>query len=652
MPDVIWRDLPDQTLRDKIINTLGRIGAAIANAISAPLRDGVRNLHDWVSERWTEETDRVFAPTLREMRTLPGTTPEMLAFIDRLLERRSPAWWMILLSLIGTVGMYVGTQWISGPMRLVSMTAQRRFRPARSSTRDLTDARLQGWIGPGDYLSDMAEMGFSDERAEWLLWIAHRWPAVAQVYELLNRQEIDGTQAVQFLRRQGFNAPTAETLLSLRMEIPNIQDLIRFAVREAYTPSAIEELGLHQEFPQEIMPDATKRGLSQKYALDYWAAHWQLPSVSQVFEMLHRRVKDAKGNVFDQAAMARFLKYADYAGPWRQMLIDISYNPYTRREMPRLFRLGVIDEEEMYSGYLDVGLSPEKARKLVDASIREAREASRDLTRADIEAGYKRRLISPEAASAALAALGYDGDEVAYILARNDYDKAQARVSSRKATIKRRYISGLIDHELAIRQLSEAGVEAEEIPDLIAEWTEDRESKVERPTVDQLDQMYRRRIISGPDLAAELAGHGYNDRYIQLMMANIEAEIAEENAKRTEAERRRQAITVKLPTKADLLDWREAGIITTEDMRQRMRDQGYLDEDIDRYLRQQGIVVTIPAYRTEEGRVRVATLKLQVREGLISLGEFVSGLLTLEVPPSLADALAEYEEVKLGPATA
>ncbi len=241
---------------------------------------------------------------------------------------------------------------------------------------------------------------------------------------------------------------------------------------------------------------------------------------------------------------------------------------------------------------------------------------------------------------------------MAYILARDDYDKAQARVSSRKATIKRRYISGLIDHELAIRQLSEAGVEAEEIPDLIAEWTEDRESKVERPTVDQLDQMYRRRIISGPDLASELAGHGYNDRYIQLMMANIEAEIAEENAKRTEAERRRQAVTVKLPTKADLLDWLQAGIITTDDMRQRMRDQGYLDEDIDRYLRQQGIVVTIPAYRTEEGRVRVATLKLQVREGLISLGEFVSGLLTLEVPPSLADALAEDEEVKLGPATA
>lgn len=644
--------MPEYTLRQKIIKTISDVGANIAEAISTPFREGAHHLHDWIFQSWTDEVDRVFGPTLTWIYDQKDAPQELKDLTKRLRERRSPAFWVPLLYVLGAILGPILMYFVPLLMRKLQMEVARAIRPALSSTRDLADARLQGWIGDQSYLSDMASMGFSDDRAEWLLWIAHRWPAVAQVFELLNREEIEPTQAVQFLRRQGFNEPTANTLLSLRMEIPNIQDLIRFAVREAYTPSAIQELGLHQEFPEEIMPDAAKRGLSRKYALDYWAAHWQLPSVSQVFEMLHRRVKDAQGNVFDQAAMARFLKYADYALPWRQMLIDISYNPYTRRELPRLFKLGVIDQEGMLSAYMDIGLSPERAQVLVDASIREAREASRDLTRADIEAGYKRRLISPEAAASALGGLGYAEDEVAYILARDDYDKAQAKVSSRKTTIKRRYISGTIDHELAIRQLSEAGVEAEEIPELIVDWTEEREAKVERPTVDQLSLMYRRRLIRGPDLVAELAGHGYNDRYIQLMMANIEAEIAEENARKSEAQKRREAVKVKLPTKADFLDWLQDGIIDQPTLRQRMRDQGYLDEDIDRYLREQGIVVAIPAYRTEEGRVRVATLKLQVREGLISLGEFVSGLLTLEVPPYLAEALAEYEEVKLGPAAA
>lgn len=651
-PPVTWIDRPDDTLRGKIINTLGRTGIGLLQFIAA------------VAWEWTTEIPRAFSdaakrgadesqdPLFRFMQDFGGLPPETIRpLMASLVGPQVPVTGKFF-GLIGMLAMAVISGVFVGPLRLIQIQMQRRVQSARASVMQTAQAVIRGLIPPGEYADEMLDMGFSPHRIDWLRKVTENWPSAGYVFELLNRGEIDQTKAIWYLRWNNFSEEAATELLKLRLEIPNIQDLIRFAVREAYTPSAIAELGLHQEFPAEIMPDATKRGLSQKYALDYWAAHWQLPSVTQVFEMFHRRVKDAQGNVFDRDAMARFLKYADYALPWRQMLIDIAYNPYTRRELPRLFRLGVIDQEGMKSAYMDLGLSPERAQVLTDASIREAREASRDLTRADIEAGYKRHLLPPEAAAAALGSMGFDEDEVAYILARVDYDKAQTRVSSRKTTIKRRYVAATIDHVEATRQLAEAGVEAAEIADLLVDWTEERAAKVERPTLATLEQMYRRRLISGPDLASELAGHGYSDRYVQLLIANIEADIAEENAKRTEAERRRQAVKVKLPTKADLLDWLQAGIITQDDMRRRLSDQGYLAEDIDRYLQEEGIVVLVPAYHTEEGRVRVATLKLARRAENITAVELLTGLMDLDMPASLADAIVEYEEVRLGPAAA
>jgi len=649
MPMILWQDLPNATLKDKVVRTLAQVANTIAEAIATPIREGLHNLHDWTFGRWTEEADQVFGPTLDWLRNLEGAPPELRAFIDRLKQRRSPIAIAPLLAIISMVLGPLLMYFVPILMRRLQMQVSRAVRPARAAVAQVTAARSTERMTLAEYLDDMADMGFTERRAEWLLDIAYSWPTVTMLQDLVNRNEIREDTAVDYLIRQGYQRFEAVKMLNLRLEIPPITDLIRFAVREAYTPALAERLGLYEDFPELMMPDATKRGLSRDYALKYWAAHWDLPSVTQVFAMLHRRIKNPDGTTFEAPDMAEFLRVADYSPRWRQMLIDIAYRPFTRVDVRRMYSLGVLKDKETYEAYLDLGYSPEKAKAMLDFTKRYVRQETKDLTRADIEDGYRKHLLEPKDAHDSLMEMGYDEDEADFILARVDFKREQEQQDDRRSRIKSRYTYGLIDVAEATRLLSETGLPLEEINELLAIWTEIREAKIERPSLSKLEELYRHRVIEGPDLAQEIRHLGYEEKYVQWFMDNIEAEIREAEEKRTAEELRRRRAELRFPTKADYLVWLNAGIINQDQFRTGLRDQGYTDEAIDRYLRQVGITVVVPFYRTEEGKVRLATLKLQVREALITLAQFVVGLLALEVPPSLADALAEYEEVRLTP---
>ena len=419
--------------------------------------------------------------------------------------------------------------------------------------------------------------------------------------------------------------------------------------KEAFEPDMIARYGLGAEMPGEFITAMGKLGFTEDWAKKFWYGHWDPPSISQAYEFLQRRVKKPDGSVWTKDDIYEFFRVIEVAPYFRQMLIDISYRPYTRRELPRLFRLGAITEDEMYEGYLDVGVSPEKARKLTDASLREAREKERELTRADIEDGYRRGLLSKPEATEYLEALGYDPAEVSFILARVDVKRVGERKNARVAVIKKRYIAGDIDVTAASRQLTEAGATAEENNNYIELWTIDREAKVERPSIALLTEFYKRRIIAGPQLASELAGHDYNPTYIAWILANIEAEIREENERRSRDELAKQKAALKLPTKADLLSFLNAGLINTAELRREMKRQGYEDEEINRYLALEKIEPLVLHYETDVGKVQVATLKERFRHATINVGQLRAGLRGLEMPEDLVIAIAEYELVKLPP---
>lgn len=130
-------------------------------------------------------------------------------------------------------------------------------------------------------------------------------------------------------------------------QIPPVTDIIRFQLREVFLEGRREELVGEEQRP---VFDALMRewGFDKFHADSYWGAHWQLPSVSQLNEMLFR-------GVFDVAEWERFIRFNDLEPSSIPRLRDIIFNPYTRVDARRMARMGILSDDELLQAYADLG---------------------------------------------------------------------------------------------------------------------------------------------------------------------------------------------------------------------------------------------------------------------------------------------------------
>ena len=251
-----------------------------------------------------------------------------------------------------------------------------------------------------------------------------------------------------------------EALLEFFYKIPGVQDVIRYAVREAYSPDIYKAFGQDAEFPTEALEDAEKAGVRPDHLLKEWIAHWELPGVTQGYEMLHR-------GLVTKEQLQLLLKARDIMPFWRDKLIGLSYDIPNRIELRMMARYGLIDKTKLveillkggvdpqyvdliadmnlaiglitdlrtrYSnGYITAeqirselqaaGLSPDIQNRLYQYIVKivkpERTAAEKNLTKAEIIKGVKLGIITWEDGIAELVQMGYDEAEAAYILAIN-----------------------------------------------------------------------------------------------------------------------------------------------------------------------------------------------------------------------------------------
>jgi len=249
-----------------------------------------------------------------------------------------------------------------------------------------------------------------------------------------------------------------ERLLNFRnpMKVPGTSDIVRFGLREVYDPARRSEL-LGERPGMEYYNQMLENGYNQYNSDSYWASHWTLPSVGLLNEMLHR-------GVIDDVTWDRFVKYNDFDPAVRPWLKAISYKPYTRVDVRRMYDVGVLDDSELLQSYkdlgyddirannmalwtkvyiavgelraryskgwitqaelkqsfIDLGMSETKAQtyteKLVKSETDAAEGKNRDLTKADITRSVAKGLISQSDGIERLVELGYDEEEATFII--------------------------------------------------------------------------------------------------------------------------------------------------------------------------------------------------------------------------------------------
>lgn len=381
---------------------------------------------------------------------------------------------------------------------LIRMAVREVFSPASRQQLDL-DADF-----PESLLEPAAAIGLSEQTTR-NYWAAHwqlpsREEGAAMLYRgLLSPDEFDG-----LLKALDYAPTWRGKLRGISRPIPSLSDMIRFAVREVYSPEQVAALGLDSDFPQEFADEAALHGLEPERARQYWAAHWRLPSAQQGYEMLHR-------GELTEAGLAGLLRALDYPPRWRRSLEAIAYRLPGRVDLRRMYRYRVLSRAEVKAGYQRLGYTAADAETLTRfAEAERAGEAgTKDLTLAHFAAEYLGGYLTEADYRRELGRLGYDDSEAEQIVRLYDARKvAQARDRA-ASRIGSSFIGWKISSDEAAAALQKLEIRPEAQARMLEEWTVAREANVQQMTAANVRTAFRKGLYDRPAALAELAERGW-----------------------------------------------------------------------------------------------------------------------------------------------
>jgi len=336
------------------------------------------------------------------------------------------------------------------------------------------------------------------------------------------------------LKRYGYLDDDIEVIKQLAYIIPPVSDIIRFAVREAFNPVAIEKFQLLSEFPEEFAKWAEKQGLSKYWAERYWIAHWDLPSLTEGFEMFHRTIDNpiddnadvikspfggVKYNVIGKRTLELLIKSQDISPFWRDKLIQIAYAPLTRVDLRRAYDLGVIDENGVYFGYRDLGYNDQNARILTEFTILEVISEERTKVRNEAIQLYIDGVFTEEELRSVLQSLRYNEKTIEILIEYAKFRKARKRIEGLIKSFKRMYMRGELDDDEARDILVRNGIELEDAIRIVEDWKYEKEANEKVLTKEEIKEALRKKIITPEEGRKYLRKLGYNDDVIDILFA-------------------------------------------------------------------------------------------------------------------------------------
>jgi len=350
--------------------------------------------------------------------------------------------------------------------------------------------------------NEMSKMGLSQDKAKVYMENAKTFLPIEVLSRLWFRGEMSDDQMTQSLRDLIFDDADINKLKTALYEYPPIQDWVRFAVREVMSPELAEQLGLFADMPPDFVEAVGKAGLKPEHARMYWGAHWEPIPTNQAFEMLHR-------GIIDQDELMQLLRINDVTPRYREQLLGISYNPITRVDLRRLYEKGYIDEDRLYSGYLDLGYNEENATIITEWVIGEYGEDRRDLAKSDILSLYEKGYYTRQVAFDALRSLKYNEAACEELLIRIEIKIAERDKKVNVERTKRLYLARELSRNAALTKLLSFYLSPKEADDTLVDWDLELQKTVRKLTIAQLKSIYDNQIWSDGEITDYLIYLGY-----------------------------------------------------------------------------------------------------------------------------------------------
>jgi len=519
------------SLREKIEWMLQRPFVLAYEVIIEPIGERLRAGVDNLLEQMETALLSYSRPWIARIADAPGLPSEIKDILDRV---NAPEGQLEIGAVITVVaGLLIGV--VAGAMgpvsRFMSYFVERIVQTGRPDPESLFKMQRRGALDVAQRDSYLDDLGVSDSLKDAFSVIAEVRPGLAELITLWLRGHLDTAAFHGRLREEGVPVALIPDIEKLAQALASPVDLVRFALREVWRTDIRPEL-LSPDAPGRYYDLMAQQGFDRESAADYWAAHWELPSVGMGFQMYHRL------DSFTEADLRALLTRLDILPRYHDQLIKIAYNTYTRVDARRMYAAGVLTADEVYQSYLNQGYDVEKARKLADFAVADAGASDRELTKADILNGYRDGLLSSYEARTMLVDIRYSMEAAIYLLARIDAQRAQKLVDAEVRVIKDLFLNGDLSLTETQSELTALGLQARQIELYVAEWQIDRDGKVKRPTRATLERLYKTGAITQEEFVSTLDAIGYQSKYVDWYLANIalerlaEAEKEEERARK------------------------------------------------------------------------------------------------------------------------
>lgn len=386
--------------------------------------------------------------------------------------------------------------------------------------------KLQSML-PGSGYDDVSLEGYRALIAQYL--------SPAEYQAIVRRGQQSQAEVDDKLRALGYSDEDITAIHEVTKVIPPVSDLIRMQVREAFRDDVAARYGYDEGQIDQVTEWAAKVGLDPEWVKRYWRAHWELPSVGQVFEMLHRLRPGVSDNPVTQEEVDQFLGLADFAPGWRKRLTEISYAPFTRVDVRRMYKTHVLDESQVKEAYLDLGYNDEKAQALTEFTIAYEAEEETGVVRSSVTSAYQDGMIDRATATEMLSKGGYDATTIDFYLNSIDFKQGLDVKNIKLQNIKKRFIEGMIDESQVNAEIGLLALPSERTEALLELWTTERENQTQLLTITQMETLLERGIVTEEDYKRIATLRGYSEESITWTLTRIAQEAADKA--RTEAEK-------------------------------------------------------------------------------------------------------------------
>jgi hypothetical protein len=445
-------------------------------------------------------------------------------------------------------------------------------------------------------------------------------------------------------------------ILQLSAIIPGPQDIIRYAVREAFNPKQIAALGLDLELDQnpDYLAWAHASGLgnvqittpdgmpkSVNFAELEWYSHWVLPSPGQAYDFHHKFYAASRygpspymqyGPEFNIDTLRNLLKANDYSPKWRDNLAGASFVPYTRIDVRRIRKAGIITKEAVYHNYRASGYDDEHASALTDWVEKDIKDhetaGTKSGAKTELCKAYQLGLLDQKGLKDGLEAVGFTLMESGSESALCDMRWGTKYASEAVTTVKRGYLTGAFTDFEAAKILGQYDITQERIDQYIHLWQLKLQGTRKQVSTQMVSNWFIDGIIGLPEFLSRLSKLGYSPedltRIVQAAqweqskrlaraqkIASQEAQrLIEKNLRDSEKARKQASQIARQSTRdaqtaydkaakeesnrikrllagrseANLRTWLADKLITEDEVRGTFNQRGWASLDIDRWL--------------------------------------------------------------------